>query len=149
MPSKEARRNAFLYCKFRDEQYALYDAFAKENGMLMNTFLVYNALFYAENGLTQSEICSIIHHSKQTVSLIIGNLKKDGYVSLEENPEDRRNKTVRLTEEGRKHCEAPVRHITVSEDIAMEMLTPEEQKQLVDLSRRFTQNLIKLVKGET
>ena len=31
--TKEARRNAFLYCTFRDEQFALYDAYAKGKGM--------------------------------------------------------------------------------------------------------------------
>jgi DNA-binding MarR family transcriptional regulator len=145
---KEARRNAYLYCKFRDEQYALYDEFAKQSGMLMNTFLVLNALFYAKGGMTQKAICDITHHSKQTVSLIIKNLLKDGYVTLEEGKDDKRNRIVRLTESGREYCEKPVRHITVSEDTAMEMLTPEEQEQLVDLSRRYTENLIKLVKGE-
>ena len=148
MTSKEARRNAYLYCKFRDEQYALYDDYAKHNGMLMNTFLVLNALFYAEDGMTQKTICETIHHSKQTVSLIIKSLQKDGYVTLEEGREDKRNKIVRLTRSGREYCEKPVRHITASEDTAMEMLTPEEQEQLVNLSRRFTENLVRLVNGE-
>mgnify|MGYP002558817075 CR=1 FL=1 len=31
---KQARKNAFLYCTFRDKQFALYDAFAKEKGMV-------------------------------------------------------------------------------------------------------------------
>lgn len=55
--TKENRRNAFLYCKFRDEQFALYDEYAKSNGILMKTFLVLNVLFYAKNGMTQKEIC--------------------------------------------------------------------------------------------
>ena len=72
---RQARRNAFLYCKFRDEQFALYDAFAKSCGMTMNTLLVVNALYYAEDGLTQREICDAVHHSKQTVSLIVKDRK--------------------------------------------------------------------------
>ena len=46
MLTKEDRKNAYLYCKFRDRQMALYDAYAKENGMLMNTLLVTNVLYY-------------------------------------------------------------------------------------------------------
>ena len=72
---------------------------------------------------------------------------KDGYVTLEENTEDKRNKTVKMTDEGRSFAEKPVRHITWAEDTAMSMFTPEEQEQLIDLSRRFTRNLEKLVKG--
>lgn len=144
--TKEDRKNAFLYCKFRDEQFALYDEYAKSNGILMKTFLVLNALFYAKDGLTQREICERTFQSKQTVSLIIKNLSDDGYVTLSENADDKRNKTVRMTDAGRSYAERPVRHITQAEDMAMSMFTPEEQKTLIDLSRRFTLNLEALVK---
>lgn len=144
--TQEARRNAFIYCKFRDEQFALYDEFAKENGILMKTFLVLNVLFYAKEGLTQKEICKRTFHSKQTVSLIVKNLLQQGYVSLADNPADKRNKIVQMTDAGRAYAEKPVRHITWAEDMAMAMFTPEEQEQLIALSRRFTQNLTNLVK---
>lgn len=148
IPTKEDRRNAFLYCKFRDEQYALYDEYAKRNGMTMKTFLVLNALYYAKNGLTHREICDITFNSKQTVSLIIKSLLNDGHVVICKNVEDKRNKTVKLTELGRAYAQGPVRHITVSEDTAMSMLNAQDQAQLIELSRRFTENLKKLVKGE-
>ena len=89
--TKEDRKNAFLYCKFRDEQFALYDEYAKNNGILMNTFLVLNVLFYEKDGITQKEICKRTFESKQTVNLIVKSLLKDGYVTLEENTEDKRN----------------------------------------------------------
>ena len=44
--TKEDKKNAYLYCKFRDEQFALYDEYAKRNGMMMKTLLVVNVLFY-------------------------------------------------------------------------------------------------------
>ncbi|MDD3882598.1 MAG: helix-turn-helix domain-containing protein [Eubacteriales bacterium] len=147
--TKEDRRNAYLYCKFRDEQFALYDEYAKSNGILMKTFLVLNALFYAKDGMTQKEICDRTFQSKQTVSLIIKNLADDGHVTLSENAADKRNKTVRLTDAGRAYAEKPVRHITCAEDTAMSMFTPEEQALLIDLSRRFTRNLERLVREST
>ena len=113
----------------------------------MKTFLVLNVLFYAKDGMTQREICDRTFQSKQIVSNIIKNLGADGYVVLEENADDRRNKTVRLTETGRAYAEKPVRHITWAEDTAMSMFTPEEQEQLIALSRKFTRNLTDLVRG--
>lgn len=145
---RQARRNAFLYCKFRDEQFALYDAFAKRSGMTMNTLLVVNALFYAEDGLTQSEICAVVHHSKQTVSLIVKKLVSEGNATLDASDADGRAKVVRLTSEGRAWAEGPVRHITCSEDVAMAMLAPEQQEALVELSRTFTQHLTQLVNAD-
>ena len=148
MMTKEDRKNAFLYCKFRDEQFALYDEYAKRHGMLMKTLLVVNVLFYAKEGMTQKEICQRTFHSKQTVNLIIKNLLADGYVTAAEMPEDKRNKIVRMTDAGRAYCDKVVRHITWAEDTAMSLFTPEEQKQLIDLSRTFTKNLTRLVNQE-
>ena len=147
--TKEDKKNAYLYCKFRDEQFALYDEYAKRHGMLMKTLLVVNALFYAKDGMTQTEICRRTFQSKQTVNLIVKNLLGDSYVTVTEIPENKRNKIVQMTDAGRAYCEKIVRHITWAEDTAMSMFTPEEQKHLIALSRTFTKNLTKLVNQET
>ena len=147
--TKEDKRNAYLYCKFRDEQFALYDEYAKRHGMLMKTLLVVNVLFYAKDGTTQTEICKRTFQSKQTVNLIIKNLVSDGYVTVTEVPENKRNKIVRMTEAGKAYCEKVVRHITWAEDTAMSMFSEEEQKQLIKLSQTFTKNLAMLVNQET
>ncbi len=147
--NKEDKKSAYLYCKFRDEQFALYDEYAKRHGMMMKTLLVVNVLFYANDGMTQTEICKRTFQSKQTVNLIIKNLLSDSYVTVTEVPENKRNKIVKMTDAGRAHCEKIVRHITWAEDTAMSMFTPEEQKQLIDLSRTFTKNLTMLVNQET
>lgn len=149
MMNKEDKKNAYLYCKFRDEQFALYDEYAKRHGMMMKTLLVVNVLFYAKDGITQTDICQRTFQSKQTVNLIIKNLLAERYVTVTEVPENKRNKIVRMTEAGRAYCEQVVRHITWAEDTAMSMFTAEEQKQLIDLSRTFTKNLARLVNQET
>lgn len=147
--TKEDKKNAYLYCKFRDVQFAMYDAYAKRHGMLMKTLLVVDAVFYASDGLTQRDICDKTFQSKQSVNLVIKNLLADGHVTVTEVPENKRTKVVRMTELGRAYYEKVVRHITWAEDTAMSMFTPDEQRQLVDLSRIFTCNLEKLIKNET
>ena len=147
--TKEDKKNAYLYCKFRDEQLALYDEYAKRHGMLMKTLLVVNVLFYARDGMTQTEICRRTFQSKQTVNLIIKNLLSDRYVTVAEAPGNKRNKIVRMTEAGKAYCEKVIRHITWAEDTAMSMFSAEEQKQFIDLSRTFTKNLTELINQET
>lgn len=146
--TEEDKKNAYLYCKLRDEQFAVYDEYAKRHGMLMKTLLVVNVLFYVKDGMAQAEICKRTFQSKQTVNAIIRNLLSDDYVVITEAPGNRRNKIVRMTEAGRIYCEKIVRHITWAEDTAMSMFMPEEQKQLIDLSRTFTKNLTMLVRME-
>lgn len=147
--TKQDKKNAYLYCKFRDEQFALYDEYAKRNGMMMKTLLVVNVLFYAVDGMTQKEISRWTFQSKQTVNLIIKNLLAENYVTVTEAPDNKRNKIVRMTDAGRAYYEKAVRHITWAEDTAMSLFTPEEQKQLIELSRTFTENLTRLVNQET
>ena len=151
--TREDKKNAYLYCKFRDEQFALYDEYAKRHGMLMKTLLVVNALFYDSlfdaGGMTQAEICQRTFHSKQTVHLIVKNLLSSGYVTVTQSPDNKREKLVCMTSAGRAYCEKVVRHITWAEDTAMSLFTPEEQKQLIDLSRTFTKNLAMLIHRET
>ncbi|HIW73142.1 MAG TPA: MarR family transcriptional regulator [Firmicutes bacterium] len=147
--TKEDKKNACLYCKFRDEPFALYDEYAKRHGMRMKTLLVANALFYAKDGMTQTQLCRRTFQSKQTVNVIIRNLLAGRCVTVTEAPENKRNKIVQMTETGRLCCERIVRHITWAEDTAMSRLSAEEQKQLVDLSRTFTKNLTLLVNQET
>ena len=146
--TKTDRRNAYLYCKFRDEQYALYDEYAKRHGFSMRSLLIVNALYYAKDGMTQKEICLRTFNSKQTVSLIIKQLLAEGYVVWQEVPEDKRNKQIRMTEEGRHWCKKAITHITRAEDEAMAMFSPKEQEMLVDLSRTFTKNLTTLMEME-
>lgn len=146
--TKQDKKNAFLYCKFRDEQYALYDDYAKRNGLSMKSLLVINALYYAKDGITQREICDRIFSTKQTVNFVIKNLLAEDSVTISEMQTDKRNKIVRMTENGKKKYKKVITHITHSEDTAMLLFSPEEQEQLVALSRRFTQELTRLVNGD-
>ena len=104
---------------------------------------------YQKGGMTQKEICRRTFQSKQTVNLIIKNLLAENYVTVTEVPENKRSKLVQMTGAGMAYCEKVVRHITWAEDTAMSMFTPEEQKQLIGLSRKFTKNLTRLVNLET
>ena len=117
--------------------------------MMMKTLLVVNVHFYAQEGMTQRDICRSTFQSKQTVNLIVKNLTAQSYVTVAEAPDDRRIKIVRMTGAGRAYCGHVVRHITRAEDEAMAMLTQEEQERLVELSRTFTKNLAVLVNRET
>ena len=148
MFTKENKKNAYLYCKFRDVQYDLYSEYAHKHGMLMRTLLVWNVLYYSPEGITQTEIGQRTFNSKQTIYLIIKKMLENDDITLTEVPEDKRNKVVCLTEKGREYAKTFIPHITWAEDTAMSMFTPEEQEQLVALSRRFTDNLIELMNRE-
>ena len=145
MASRLARHNAYVYCALRDRQYARYDRHAKDNGISMREFLVVNVLFYAPDGMSQSEVCARTFNSRQTVSLVVKRLEARGFASSAPNPGDRRNSIVSLTDAGRAWAHDMVRTVTRAEDEAMARLTKREQEQLVSLSRRFTEALVEFI----
>lgn len=148
MAAPEARRNAYVYCALQDMRQARHDRHARDNGLSMQAFLVVNALYYAKEGMAQSEICRRTFNSRQTVSLVVKRLVADGYAATEPDPADKRSCIVSMTSEGRVWAHDMVRRITRAEDEAMGMLAPEEQAQLVSLARRFTENLMVLIDDE-
>lgn len=63
--------------------------------------------------MTQKNICDFYGFPKQTVNGIIRRLKNNGYISLEANPADRREKLVSLTDSGSAYVKellAPLYH---------------------------------------
>ncbi|GLC30286.1 MarR family winged helix-turn-helix transcriptional regulator [Clostridium omnivorum] len=58
-------------------------------------------ILYDNNGkLTMKEISKGINRSKSTVTQLVDKLLKDGYVTKESNPEDKRFSYIVLTEKG-------------------------------------------------
>lgn len=143
--NKKDRKNAYLYCKYREEQFALYDEYCKRNGILMKSFLVLNALYYSKDGMTQKDICERTFNSKQTVNLIVKGLVKDKDAALFDIPDNKKNKLVVMTDKGRAKFRQVVTHITWAEDKAMSLLSEEEQHILIRLSEKYTENLTRLV----
>ena len=51
---------------------------------------------------TQAKLCQCLHQSKQSVNSALKRLETDGFVQLEEDPEKRTQKYIRLTPKGEK-----------------------------------------------
>lgn len=105
--------------------------------MLMKTLLVVNVLFYAKDGMTQTEICPEnlpvetdrkLDYKKSSDRRLCHHHGDSGKQEEQDGPHDGG---------GRAYCEKVVRHITWAEDTAMSMFTAGEQKQLIDLSRHL------------
>lgn len=86
------------YCCLRDRQFAIYSRYAKKFGLTANELFVLDILWFADGTCTQKEICERLSANKQTVAAIIGRFAQRGYLLLQEDEGDRRNKRIRFTE---------------------------------------------------
>lgn len=123
----------------------VYEEYAKSIGMSNTSFNVLWTILFNEN-CTQNEICKHTWVPKQTVNAVITDFYKNGLVILEEQPEDRRTKVVKLTEKGKEYAQNAVCHIRNAEYVAMEQFTDEERELLIGLFKRYADTCLETVR---
>lgn len=89
------------YCSYIHEWDAVYEEYAKSVGLSYTGLIILYEIYEIEN-CTQKKLCEYCFIPKQTVNAVVTSFYKNGWIMLEEMPQDRRNKTIHLTEKGRK-----------------------------------------------
>lgn len=125
-----------MYCNLLNEWYVAYEAYAKSMG-LSNTALDVLTTIYESPIFTQKEIADTCLLPKQTVNAVVTAFLKDGWVTLEELPSDRRNKTVNLTAEGMTKAREIMDKIHSCEITAMSQLSEDERETLLKLTKTY------------
>ena len=128
------------------EWSASYEDYAKSVGLSFTSLSVLSVIYETER-CTQKLLCEVCFLPKQTVNAVITSFYKKGWVRLEELPEDRRNKTIHLTETGRAEAERIVQKICQSEIESMSRLTEEEREMLLSATRRYVLGCKEAMKG--
>ena len=115
---------------------AYYEEYAKSVGLSYTGLAILCAVYDMEN-CTQKMICEKCFLPKQSVNSVITMFYKQGWVTLEEQPEDRRNKTISFTKAGKVYAEGVLSRVREAERIAMESLSDEQRKALVELTHKY------------
>ena len=95
------------YCSYIHEWDAVYEEYAKSVGLSTGLIVLYE--IYEIENCTQKKLGEYCFIPKQTVNAVVTSFYKKGWITLEEMPQDRRNKTIHLTEKGRKDTEEIIR----------------------------------------
>ena len=126
------------YCKLRDMQFAAYEFYARQHALTAKELFVLAILWFAPEGCLQSDICDRLSATRQTVSAIIKKFLKQGYVTMEESPTDRRNKIVSFTEAGRQYAGKIIPPAAKAEVDAMAELCDGDIAELVRITTLFS-----------
>lgn len=124
------------FCNAWQSLSMIYEDYARKSGISYNALYILNAVQQIEN-CTQKQICERTLLPKQTVNNVITGFFKSGYIELLELPENRRIKTIHLTEKGREYANTLIPHIHQADRLAMETLTEEQQDMLLHLIERY------------
>ena len=144
MKREDVRNFVNKYCMLRDIQFAAYEMYARKHDLTAKELFVLDIIWFAEDGCMQSEICSRLSATKQTISAIIKKFLEKRYVTLTESETDRRNKIIRLTEKGKTYAGKIIVPAANAEIDAMAELSDRDIAELV----RITDLLSALMKNE-
>lgn len=122
----------------------VYEEYAKEHDL---TYISMFVLQLIDDGTTQRELCDTLYFPKQTVNKVILSFEKKGYVILAENPDDRRTRSIMLTEKGRVFQKKVISRIEKAELETFASLTGEEQQMMTDLWEKYTTVCVSKIKG--
>lgn len=128
---------AVEYCRTWQEVSDTYELCAQSVGMTYSSLFTLTVIYDSPEGCTQKTIAGETFLPKQTVNAVIRGFLKQGFVVLKEAEADRRNKIVRLTEEGRAFAEKIIPRIKSAESEAMEKLDAQQRKALIENSKLY------------
>ncbi|MBR1777337.1 MAG: winged helix-turn-helix transcriptional regulator [Alphaproteobacteria bacterium] len=124
---------------------AAYEQYARKIGISYSLLQVLCELYHAKTSMTQKALCEICHLPKTTVNAIISGLIKQKHVKLQEMPEDRRQKSIILTDLGHQYAAPIMEKMSTSERQAFAMLDNKTIQMMLkgieDYQKYFNQKL--------
>lgn len=119
------------FCDAWQELNMIYEDYARSIDVPYTNLYILS-LITRIDGCTQKTICEKTFLPRQTVNTIVTGFYKKHWIILRELPEDRRTKTIHLTEEGKEYTQKIIPQIQKAELAAMEKLTEEQRKALLE-----------------
>lgn len=119
------------FCDAWQELNMIYEDYARSIDVPYTSLHILS-LITRIDGCTQKTICEKTFLPRQTVNTIITGFYKKNWITLQELPEDRRIKTIHLTETGKEYAEKMIPQIRKAEFEAMERLTEGQRTALLE-----------------
>lgn len=126
--------------KHWSEVNAAYERYARSIGISYSALQVLCEIYNSDCILTQRMICEAVHLPKTTVNAIIAGFVKQGYIELREMEDDRRQKGICLTDEGRVYAEPIMEHMGGCEMLAFEMLDDTTMQIMISGIEAYQKN---------
>lgn len=125
-------------CEFIDDIYYQY---ASSFGITDTELSILYALSEYDGEYLQSDICREWSYSLQTIHTTIKNMEKRGLIELIRKENNKKNKYIHLTEEGRKLVNSITMPLIAAEEEALGMLSAEEQNLLLPILQKYAKAL--------
>ena len=125
-----------FYALWREEN-AVYDDWAREQGLSSNSALILYTLYEEKKNCTQKSISQMWSIPKQTVNTILKEFSANGYIELSADKKDKRNKLIMLTPKGNAYAGKIVESLRKRELFAIDRMGLENITRMNDVTELF------------
>lgn len=121
---------------------SVYEKWSLKHGLTLYEMQVYYVLLQKkEERITQKELCEILDAPKTSVNSMIKKQIQQGYVELCVNEKNKREKIVKLTQDGMVFAKQLILPLFKMEEEAISMLDMNKIEQAIDVQLRFANAL--------
>ena len=120
----------------------IYEAWAKKNGLsYIEMTLFYDLAEYEGEPVTQKQLCVDLVLSKTTVNSVVKKYIKMGYLELQSIPDNKKEKWVALTAQGRKFVDQLIMPLFHLEEEIISTISDEQLNQAENTLNLYSQQL--------
>ena len=123
------RRHNGLYKENNENYHRL----ARHFGLSDTAFWILYTLREMGGSVSQSQLCGELFLSKQTIHSALKQLEQGGFLQLENLPNNRKNKLVRVTPQGEQLLCQVADPVFAMEERAFLRLSPQQRQALLEL----------------
>lgn len=125
------------------ENSDIYRRMAKSIGLTETELWILYTLRVEPGEITQSRMCEFLHEPKQTVNSALKKMEAGGLLVLESG-QNRRAKTIRLTEAGLRLAQKTVDRVWQTETLALSQFSEEDATRMFALMRRMNALMVEI-----
>lgn len=119
-----------------------YSQLAHSRNLSLNMVWTFECLSQHPEGVEPAVLADETNLLRQSMTVVLNELEKQGLVIREFHPTDRRKKVIRLTPQGNLVCREILDAIARAELEALSELCEEDQRLLFKLTTKFCQALV-------
>ena len=124
----------------------VYEIWASAHGLTLYELQIYYELLKnGDEAITQKNLCMKLDAPKTSINSIIKKQLQTGYIEMNVNPHNKREKVISLTKSGQKYAKEIASPLFGYEEDAADMIDDKEMEAAIGVHERFADFLLEKI----
>lgn len=121
----------------------VYEIWSSAHGLTLYEMQIYYVIMEKESRtITQKDLCQELDAPKTSINSIIKKQLRTGYIEMNVNPLNKREKVISLTESGKVYAEQLIQPLFQYEEEVISMISDEEIETAIMVQNKFADLLL-------